>query len=225
MRSSSSFLAFFVFGDRHSRIERSAVASDSPVRATSPYLLEALSCVCSFFCLLRLGRHGWELKNLQNVPTVPATVTHAPGSQIYDLLKDGEFRRREEMNMERVESMAGLKAAFEEWRSTKRHSREAVPADLLRRACQAARRHGSAAVARATKLDRRRLEGVGRQAPGKRAAGAPAPTFSRVSLAAPAAAAPFVEIETAMGLKLRFFTQTDEALALLSSLLPPGGAR
>ena len=56
------------------------------------------------------------------------------------------------------ESLAGLTAAFEEWRSRKRHLREAVPADLLKRARQVARRHGPAAVARATKVERSRLK-------------------------------------------------------------------
>jgi hypothetical protein len=40
------------------------------------------------------------------------------------------------------ESLAGLTAAFEEWRSSKRHPREAVPVDILKRARQVARRHG-----------------------------------------------------------------------------------
>ena len=44
------------------------------------------------------------------------------------------------------ESLAKLEAAFTDWRSRKRHPREAVPVDLVRRACAAARRHGPAAV-------------------------------------------------------------------------------
>ena len=125
-----------------------------------------------------------------------------------------------------VESLAGLKAAFEEWRSKKRHPREAVPADLLKRACRAARRHGPAAVARATKVDRGRLK-TGRRSRGERAApAARVPTFSRLELAAPAAAPrPFAEIETVAGLKLRLFTQTHEALELISALCGVGGAR
>jgi hypothetical protein len=50
------------------------------------------------------------------------------------------------------ESLAELKAAFEKWRSKKRHVREAVPAQLLERARAAAARHGWAAVARASVL-------------------------------------------------------------------------
>lgn len=55
-----------------------------------------------------------------------------------------------------VESLAGLEAAFEAWRRGKRHPREAVPAVLLKRARQAARVHGPAAVSRVTKVDRGR---------------------------------------------------------------------
>ena len=136
-----------------------------------------------------------------------------------------------------VEPLAGLQAAndaialktaFDEWRSKKRHAREAVPADLVERARQAARRHGPAAVARATKVDRGRLK-IGSGQRGKSAAPAPTtrvPTFSRVELAAPAVAArPFAEVETATGLKVRLFTQTVEALELISSLCASGRAR
>ena len=125
------------------------------------------------------------------------------------------------------ESLAELKAAFEEWRSRKRHPREAVPVDLLQRARAAAGRHGPAAVARATKVGRGRLKtgrsrGKMRQVP---AAGLP--TYSRLELAAPAAATarPFAEVEMPTGLKVRLFTETGETLGLLSSLLGAGGPR
>ena len=125
-----------------------------------------------------------------------------------------------------VEALAALGTAFEEWRSRKRHPREAVPADLLKRARRAARRHGPAAVARATKVDRSRLkiDGTGRRE--RRGARVPVPTFSRMEIVAPAVAArPVAEIETASGLKVRLFTQTDEALQLVSSLCGSGAAR
>jgi hypothetical protein len=118
------------------------------------------------------------------------------------------------------ESLNGLKAAFEEWRSKKRYRQEPVPAALLERARRVARHHGSAAVARATKVDSGRLsaQGRGRRVPVQ------APAFSRVELAAPAVAVrPFAELEMAPGLKVRLFTQTDEVLELLSSLLGSGG--
>jgi hypothetical protein len=124
-----------------------------------------------------------------------------------------------------VESLAGLKAAFEEWRSKKRHPREAVPAELLERACAAARLHGPAAVARATKVDRGRLKTGGRSRVG-RAPAASLPAFSRMEIAAPAGTSrPFAEVEMPTGLKVRLFAQTDEALGLLSSLLGAGGVR
>ena len=118
-----------------------------------------------------------------------------------------------------VESLAGLKAAFEEWRSKKRYEREAIPGHLLERARLAARRYGPAAVARATKVDRGRLKtGPGLRRT-RRAHAADVPTFSRVELAAPAMAVrPFAEVETATGLKVRLFAQTDASLQLLSSV-------
>ncbi len=125
-----------------------------------------------------------------------------------------------------VESLAGLKAAFELWRSKKRYPREPIPDELLDRARKAARRHGPAAVARATRVDRGRLvRGSGRRrARGPAAPGVP--TFSRLELPAPAVAVPpFAEVETRTGLKLRLFTQTDQVLELLSSLCGAGGGR
>lgn len=125
------------------------------------------------------------------------------------------------------ESLAELKAAFEKWRSRKRHVREAVPAALLQRARAAAGRHGPAAVARATKVARGRLGTGSSRGQKRRAPGASVPRYSRLELAAPAAvtARPFAEVELPTGLKVRLFTETGEALGLLSSLLGAGGAR
>jgi hypothetical protein len=125
------------------------------------------------------------------------------------------------------ESLVELKAAFDEWRSRKRHAREAVPLSLLRRACAAARHHGPAAVARATKVDRGRLKTGRGSRGGRKARAASAPTYSRLDLAAPTVATPrpFAEIEMPTGLKVRLFTDAGEALGLLSSLLGAGGSR
>ena len=124
------------------------------------------------------------------------------------------------------ESLAGLRAAFGEWRSRKRHLREAIPSDLLERACVAARAHGPAAVARATKVSRGRLKTGGRSCRGRLAPARSLPTFTRLEIAAPAGTArPFAEVELPSGVKIRLFTQTHEALGLLTSLLGAGGAR
>jgi len=125
------------------------------------------------------------------------------------------------------ESLDGLNAAFADWRSRKRHLREAIPADLLERARTAAQRHGPAAVARATKVDRGRLK-TGRRMNrgGKRVPAARVPLYSRVEIAAPTSTpTPFVEIEMPTGLKLRLFGQSEPALALLASLCATGSAR
>ncbi len=120
-------------------------------------------------------------------------------------------------------SLDGLKAAFDDWRSKKRHPREAIPGALLATARRAARHHGPAAVARVTKVDRRRL----RTSRGTRVRPRPAaepPRFSRVELTAPPVATEaYAELETATGVRIRFFAQTDEVLGLLSSLCSSGG--
>jgi hypothetical protein len=126
------------------------------------------------------------------------------------------------------ESLIELKADFDEWRRRKRHVREAVPVELLRRACAAARHHGPAAVAQATKVGRKRLVlGRKRGASGKAPAAGSVPPYSRLDLTAPATGAPrpFAEIEMPTGLKVRLFTEAGEALGLLSSLLGAGGSR
>lgn len=117
------------------------------------------------------------------------------------------------------ESLAGLKTAFDEWRRRKRHPREAIPANLVESARLAVRRHGPAAVVRATKIDRERLKGGGRAA-------AAVPTFSRLEFGPlPAATHPFAEIVTTAGVKVRLFAQSNEALALISSLCGAGATR
>lgn len=122
------------------------------------------------------------------------------------------------------ESLDGLKAAFERWRGRKLHRREMIPEDLLAKARCAARLHGRSAVARATKIDWRRLTGDARQ-PARRSKARPrALSFSRMELCAPVAAStPFAEVETAAGMKVRLFSQTSEVLELLSSLLASRG--
>lgn|SRR5512145_51462 len=124
------------------------------------------------------------------------------------------------------ESLAKLKVAFAEWRSRKRHIREAIPAELVRQARAAARHHGSAAVYRVTKVDLSRLRDGGRSRVEKRASAASVPKYSRLDLTAPTVTPrPFAEIEMPTGLKVRLFTEAGEALGLLSSLLGAGGPR
>ena len=124
------------------------------------------------------------------------------------------------------ESLAKLKVAFAEWRSRKRHVREAIPAELVRQARAAARHHGSAAVYRVTKVDLSRLKDRGRSRVEKRASAASVPRYSRLGLTAPTVTPrPFAEIEMPSGLKVRLFTEAGEALGLLSSLLGAGVPR
>jgi len=124
------------------------------------------------------------------------------------------------------ESLAKLKVAFAEWRSRKRHVREAIPAELVRQARAAARHHGSAAVYRVTKVDLSRLRDRGGSRVEKRASAASVPKYSRLDLTAPTVTPrPFAEIEMPTGLKVRLFTEAGEALGLLSSLLGAGGPR
>jgi hypothetical protein len=127
------------------------------------------------------------------------------------------------------ESLSEVKTAFEEWRSKKRHAREAIPAALLEMARQAARRFGPTAVTRVAKVDRRRLKSArGTMRGVTRLSEVPArvPVFSRVELLAPTSAQPpFAEVELPTGLKLRLFAQSEATLALLGSLCGAGGAQ
>ena len=128
--------------------------------------------------------------------------------------------------MEDNDSLADLGAAFAQWRENKRYPREAVPAELLKRAQRAASVHGDKAVIRVTKLDRSRIWKRRRhQATRPPPTPSPAPdaTFSRLELSPPSPSGPLVEIETADGLKLRVFTGAPEVLRLLSSMLTKSG--
>ena len=122
-----------------------------------------------------------------------------------------------------VDSLEELGAAFREWRSGKKHSREAMPPELLDRARRAAEVHGPRCVARAAGVRSDRLRGTPRSR--SRRGGAAHPAYSRVELTAPGATRPFAELEMPSGVKVRFYEQTEETLALLSSMFGAGGAR
>jgi hypothetical protein len=124
----------------------------------------------------------------------------------------------------KVESLEELVAAFSEWRSKKRHPREATPVDLVERVGRVAKVHGLGPVMRAVKLDRRVLKAprAGRARRGPSAS----PSYSRVELVAPPAAArPFAELEMPSGVRVRLYSQTPEAMGLLSSVCGAGGGR
>jgi hypothetical protein len=119
------------------------------------------------------------------------------------------------------DSLRELKAAFDRWRRRKRHVREPVPDELRERARRAIQVHGLKGVVRATKLERARLAG---KVKSKKTGRAALPSFSRLGLPVPSATtSPIVEIETATGVKLRIFAQTQETLSLMSSLCGIGG--
>ena len=121
-----------------------------------------------------------------------------------------------------VDSLEQLSEAFSEWRTRKRHLREEIPAELLRRARQTARAYGVNRVAREVKVDRRRLEGP------RAGDGGPAatPSYSRVELTGterPPGA--FAELEMPSGIKLRFYSQTPETMELLFLVCGTGGGQ
>jgi hypothetical protein len=124
-----------------------------------------------------------------------------------------------------VESIEELVAAFSEWRSRKRHPREATPGALLKRAGLAAGVHGLGPVARAVKVDRRLLQAP--EAPGRGRRGpSTLPSYSRVELVAPAPAVrPFAEVELPSGIKLRLYSGSPETMGLLSTVCGAGGGR
>lgn len=123
----------------------------------------------------------------------------------------------------KADSLKELKAAFDRWRRQKRHVREPVPDELWERASRAVRVHGLKGVVGVTKLERSRLVG---RIESKKTRRATAPSFSRLELVAPSATtSPIAEVETATGVKLRIFAQTQETFTLLSSLCGMGGTQ
>jgi len=135
----------------------------------------------------------------------------------------------------KIDSLDGLERAFAEWRSRKKHAREAVPAELIARAQRATKKHGVKAVVRVTRLERSRL--FRGSSGGKTAASSPrreanvgaesVPAFSRVDLVAPSMMGPqpLAEVESASGVKLRVFELTPEMMGLLSEMCGIEGSR
>jgi hypothetical protein len=129
----------------------------------------------------------------------------------------------------KVDTLDELMAAFEGWRSKKRHMREAVPPELRERVHRAIDVYGLGVVARTTKLEPSRLKAEhGRRTPSRRArkrSGAMAPSYSRMELAPPPPVAEraFAEVETPAGVKVRLFGATAETMGLVTSLLAMAG--
>jgi hypothetical protein len=134
----------------------------------------------------------------------------------------------------KVDSVQELESAFAQWRTGKKHAREAIPEDLRARAQRAATKHGMTVVARVTRVERSRLFRTGRglaktaRAPSakQQRVGGSVPTFSRLTLNAPTTAnpRPIAEVESS-GVTLRVFEQTPEMMALLSSACGFGAKR
>ena len=135
--------------------------------------------------------------------------------------------------MKRDDFLPDLKEAFREWRAGKASRNEAIPGDLLETAMAAGAKYGSKRVARALKLEPKRLEAREPEAaPRKRKTAAVArempketPTFSRIQVSfprGPQSAAPLLEAETPVGVKLRVFAMTPETINVLSSFCRGG---
>ena len=122
----------------------------------------------------------------------------------------------------KVESLDELSAAFGRWRRNKRYIREQVPQELWERSLRSAQVYGTSAVARATRVEHSRLVERAKKSKTKHT---DVPAFSQLSITAPSAKrCPIAEVETATGVKLRVFVETDETLSLLLSLCGNGGA-
>ena len=133
----------------------------------------------------------------------------------------------------KVDSLDELKWAFEEWRRSKKHAREAIPEELRARARRAMERHGVRAVVGVTRVEGARLlrsRRAGKKAQNEKATGrepGAVPTFSRLEVSAPSTPRlrPIAEVETGSGVTLRLFEQTPELMGLLSAVCGFGGAR
>lgn len=120
-------------------------------------------------------------------------------------------------------SLEELGSAFASWRKNKRNTREPVPKVLWAQTLRAVEIHGALAVSQVTKIQRSRIVERAEKGKGKAMT---VPVFSRVSISPPSVpGSPVAEVETAGGLKLRVFVQTQEILNLLSSLCSARGAR
>jgi hypothetical protein len=136
----------------------------------------------------------------------------------------------------KVDSLQELRYAFAEWRRGKKYAREPMPDDLRARAQRATKKHGVSVVARATRIDARRLFQTGPARAKAAHTGAPRakrrpvrgahPTFSQLTLSAPSAASPqpIAEVERS-GVTLRVFEQTPELMELLSVASGLGATR
>jgi hypothetical protein len=129
----------------------------------------------------------------------------------------------------RVDSVEQLKMAFARWRRQKKHTREAIPAELMERARRGIEVHGWGPVRRATRIEARCV-GLGKKKVGGGNTHASAemkrPAYSRMELSAPAAVSqPFAEVVTGSGLRIRLFSGCAETVALLSSVCGLGVGR
>jgi hypothetical protein len=133
----------------------------------------------------------------------------------------------------KVDSLDGLRSAFEEWRRSKKHAREAIPEELRARARRAMERHGVRAVVGVTRVEGARLlrsRRAGRKAEDEKPTGGKprsVPMFSRLEVSAPSTPrlCPIAEVETGAGVTLRLFEQTPELMGLLSAVCGLGGGR
>jgi len=127
------------------------------------------------------------------------------------------------------DSLEQLRGAFGVWRAGKRHRQEKMPEELLKQALRAARKHGVARVVRVVKVDRRRLAGGRASVRAERESQVrtpTAPSYSRLPLMGPSSSPPpFAELEMPSGVKLRLYSQTQEAIHLLTSMCSVGVSR
>lgn len=120
----------------------------------------------------------------------------------------------------KVESLDELAGAFSRWRKKKRYIREAVPEELWVRVIRAAQIYGASDVARATRVEPSRLMERSKKAKPKQR---DIPGYSQISITAPSEmSGPIAEVETATGVTLRIFVETDKTVSLLSSLCGKG---
>lgn len=130
----------------------------------------------------------------------------------------------------KIDSLEQLCGAFGEWRAEKKYRYEKTPEQLVKRARLLARKKGVERVIRAVKVDRRRLSARHTSVPAEHRAQAGLPTlpsYSRLPLMVasnPPPPPPFAELEMPGGFKLRLYSQTQEAMHLLTLMFSVGAA-
>lgn len=116
-----------------------------------------------------------------------------------------------------MNSLASLSAEYENWRKTKGWRNQAIPEELRRKTCQAAKEFGFSAVQRALKVTPKQLEKLSPGRQESKGGGSQAPTLSCTVVDLPIPQSSNIELLMPDGLLLRCH-DVSTCLALVEAL-------